>query len=151
MSKTPVSEERSTIFKTPIRSVCRDVPVTSPSLTPKKFRQLNTPVSARKTPGDRFIPSRTETDLRFSAYKVRSGRRNRGDRSENDSEAPLNPDTDPTRRMVRDRLLGLSERNSESRVLSFKQTPVSCTKSPKRRGKCESSGRDFKSCIHVHV
>lgn len=145
MSKTPVSEERSTILKTPIRSVCRDVPATSPRLTPRQFRQLNTPASVRKTPGDRFIPSRTEADLRFSAYKVRLGRR--GDRSENDSEASFNPDTDSARRVVQDKLLGLSDRNSDSRVLSFKQTPVSCTKSAKRRGKCESSSTDMKFCI----
>ena len=139
-SGTPVLVERSTVFKTPTRcssSFSRDTPVPS---TPRavQFRQLNTPLSARKTPGDRFIPSRAGADLQFSAYKVRSGRRRRAENC--DADAPLVPDPDSARRKdVRERLFALRGRCSESRVLNFKQTTTGCAQSQKKQGNCESS------------
>ena len=138
MSKTSgiasAGNERFAVCKTPIRSPCsRDQPIASPR-TPRQLRLINTPASGRKTPGDRFIPSRTGDDVHFSAYRLRSVQR--GERkSENvGPTTPQNPDLDSGRRKeIRERLLELKGRSSESRVLSFKQTPVSCSK----RGKCE--------------
>ena len=81
MSSTsaPVLMERSTVFKTPTRCSSfgniTSVPSSTPrTVTPRQFN-AHTPMSARKTPGDRFIPSRAGTDLQYSAHKVRCGRR----------------------------------------------------------------------------
>ena len=131
----PVLMERSTVFKTPTRcsSFGNITSVPSSTRTPRT-RQFNahTPMSARKTPGDRFIPSRAGTDLQYSAHKVRCGRRS-GKAAENhpaqdNARTPLVPDPDSARRNeVKERLLSIRGRSSESRVLNFKPTPTGCT------------------------
>lgn len=97
--------------------------------TPRQYCRLNahTPISARKTPGDRFIPSRAGADLQFSAYKVRSGKRSRAENccAQDNTRTPLADSA--KRREVRERLFALRGRSSDSKVLNFKQTPATCT------------------------
>lgn len=84
-------------------------------------------MSACKTPGDRFIPSRAGADPQFSAYKVRSGRRSKAEncRVQDNARTPLAPDTDSAKRKeVRERLFALRGLSSDSKVLNFKQTPT---------------------------
>ena len=126
--------EHFKVCKTPFRSPClRDQPIVLPR-TPRQLQLVNTPASGRKTPGDRFIPSRTVGDVHFSAYKLRSAQRGERKSKNVGPTTPHNPDQDSGRRKeIRERLLELKGRSSLCRVLSFKQTPVSCNKT----GKCE--------------
>lgn len=105
-----------------------DDSIVSTPRTPRQYCRLNaqTPISARKTPGDRFIPSRAGADLQFSAYKMRSGRRSRAEncRAQDNTRTPLADSA--KRKEVRERLFALRGRSSDSKVLNFKQTPATC-------------------------
>lgn len=107
-----------------------DSTVSTPrTVTPRQYRRFNahTPTSARKTPGDRFIPSRAGADPQFSAYKVRSGRRSKAEncRVQDNARTPLAPDADSAKRKeIRERLFALRGLSSDSKVLNFKQTPT---------------------------
>lgn len=116
----------STVFKTPTRCCSfSSVSSTPGSCTPRSTtpRARRTPSSTRKTPGDRFIPTRAGADLQFSAYKVRSGGRragaaeNRG--SHDTTRTPLTPDPDSATR--RKKLFALKGRSPGDRVLNIKQ------------------------------
>lgn len=122
--KVPCGLPTSTICK---KLLMDDSSVSTPR-TPRRYCRLNahTPISARKTPGDRFIPSRAGADLQFSAYKVRSGRRSRAENcpAQDNTRTPLADSA--KRKEVRERLFALRGRSSDSKVLNFKQTPATC-------------------------
>ena len=105
---------------------CRPVSILSgtPSKsTPKKvLSHLNTPTSAQKTHGDRFIPSRVGTNLDYSAHKLTFPSRPGTLSSPSESEK---------RKVVFDKLLSLEGCTSETRVLRFRSaeaenTPTKC-------------------------
>lgn len=134
--------DHSSIFKTPTRCSSFDG-VRSTSITPRGTPRTLTPrqnptllytprSAAKRTPGDRFIPSRAGADLQFSAYKVRSGMRcgnsgkspakNRGDADDLD-RTPLVSDHDSAQR--KEKLFGLRGRSCDSRILNIRQTSTS--------------------------
>ena len=108
--------------KKPMPSDCRPAPILSvtPSRsTPKKvLSHLNTPTSAQKTPGDRFIPSRVATNLDYSAHKLSFPSRTGSVSSPSETEK---------RKAVYDRLLSLEGCSSETRVLRFRSTEAENT------------------------
>ena len=109
-------------LKKSIPGDCRPAPILSgtPSRsTPKKvLSHLNTPTSAQRTQGDRFIPSRVATNLDFSAHKLSFPSRvgNASSPSESDK-----------RKVVYDKLLSLDGCSSETRVLRFRSTEAENT------------------------
>ena len=96
--------------------------------------RINTPLSARKTPGDRFIPNRAATDVDFASYKVNSSIRAG---SANAPTTTLSPSDLEKRKTARDRLFSLKGCSSETRVLNFKQTQATCSSGGRNTpGKC---------------
>ena len=129
--------DHSGVFKTPTRCSSFDgitsiTPRGTPrTVTPRQNQTLlSTPRSrsaTKRTPGDRFIPSRAGADLQFSAYKVRSGMRcgrspeNRG-AADDLARTPLVSDQDSSRSRRKEKLFGLRGRSSDSKILNIRQT-----------------------------
>ena len=123
-------------IKTPARTPSKTIPSLSTITTPTFLRfagAFHTPPSTRKTPADRFIPNRAFTDAQFSSYKLGL---EKSTGSNYDKECQASPSDLEWRKTMREKLLALKGRSSESRILAFKQSTVnvsSVTKTPGKR------------------
>ncbi len=119
--------------------------------TPTRHQGPRTPFTPRnrihgdfqcKTPGDRFIPNRSASDLQFSRFKLTPSKRCSNSESVENSppSSTLNSNTpssileNRSKSAMTERLLALKGHSAENRILSFNQTPSSKKSIP---GRCK--------------
>ena len=146
---TDQRSDKMSSFKTPPRQRRRAL---TPHRTPRDFSASPSRIGNRayssatprsekkKTPGDRFIPNRTDGDMDFARYKVA----NRGailQKDENTSTTTSPARSSPSQKeasaAMREKLLSLKGKSSEDRVFSFKQVNSISKSDLRTPGKCK--------------
>ena len=121
--------------------------------TPTRRHRPRTPFTPRnthlttvrcRTPGDRFIPNRSASDLEFSRFKMTPSKHSSNSESvENSPPSNVNANTPNSilevrrRCAMRERLLALKGHSTDNRVLSFNQTPSSNHCKESTPGRCK--------------